>query len=58
MDGFRLYTCFILTVIAFWVMIGAGAIGFLAYEEWQFENQPPQIAGSLMVPAVPKGESY
>lgn len=60
LHGYAIGLLVILSGIAFWIAIGASSVAFLAYEQYRFENQPPQIAGTLEIPPAPpaKGESF
>ena len=44
--------CFILLAvllgICFWMMVGSCSVAFLAYEQYKFENQPPEYAGQIV----------
>jgi hypothetical protein len=41
---------FFAAVLTFWVAVGSCALGFLAWEEWKYESQPPEVAGTLEIP--------
>lgn len=48
--GFWVVGLVLLAVIAFWLMGIFAVLGFAAYEEYSYEHQDPQVAGTIVIP--------